>query len=198
MTKRLILVTSPPASGKTYVSKKLAQALKHVVYLDKDTLIVLSKQIFVAADKPYNRSSEYFEKYIRNYEYEAIVDIALEALEYEDIALINAPFTREVRDPAYMNALRERLKQKNARLTVVWVQANPELVHQRMVARGSDRDTWKLANWDQYIASVDFSIPATLDDPAVNDDLLLFQNDDESAFAASMQRVLQVIEGDLG
>ena len=37
--KKLILVTSPPACGKTYVSKKLAENLKHVVYLDKDTLI---------------------------------------------------------------------------------------------------------------------------------------------------------------
>ena len=36
MSKKLILVVSPPACGKTYVSKKLAGALKHVVYLDKD------------------------------------------------------------------------------------------------------------------------------------------------------------------
>ena len=44
--KRLILVTSPPACGKTYVSKELAKALNPIVYMDKDTLIVLSKQIF--------------------------------------------------------------------------------------------------------------------------------------------------------
>ena len=44
--KSLILVTSPPACGKTYVSKAIAKKLDHVVYLDKDTLIVLSKQIY--------------------------------------------------------------------------------------------------------------------------------------------------------
>ena len=43
--KKLILVTSPPACGKTYVSKKLAENLNHVVYLDKDTLIPLSKHL---------------------------------------------------------------------------------------------------------------------------------------------------------
>ena len=37
MKKKLILVTSPPACGKTYISKKLAEELAHVVYLDKDT-----------------------------------------------------------------------------------------------------------------------------------------------------------------
>ena len=46
MKKKLILVTSPPACGKTYISKKLAEELAHVVYLDKDTLIVLSNKLF--------------------------------------------------------------------------------------------------------------------------------------------------------
>ena len=54
MEKKLILVTSPPACGKTYVAKALAKNLKHVVYLDKDTLIVLSKQIFKVAGQPYD------------------------------------------------------------------------------------------------------------------------------------------------
>ena len=49
MNKKLILVTSPPACGKTYVAKALAKQLHNIVYLDKDTLIVLSKQIFKVA-----------------------------------------------------------------------------------------------------------------------------------------------------
>ena len=74
--KRLIMVVSPPASGKTYISKKLAKTLKKVVYLDKDTLIVLSNQIFKVAGEEVNRSSEFFEKNIRNFEYTAILDLA--------------------------------------------------------------------------------------------------------------------------
>ena len=66
MQKKLILVTSPPASGKTYISKLLAKRLKHVVYLDKDTLIMLSKHIFTVAGQPFDRSSDFFEQHIRN------------------------------------------------------------------------------------------------------------------------------------
>ena len=84
MSKKLIIVTSPPACGKTYISKELAKRLNHIVYLDKDTLITLSKQIFVVAGQPYNRSSDFFEKNIRDYEYECVVNLALEALEYEE------------------------------------------------------------------------------------------------------------------
>lgn len=57
--KKMILVTSPPACGKTYISKQLAKNLKHVVYLDKDTLIVLSNRIFDVAGEERNRSSDF-------------------------------------------------------------------------------------------------------------------------------------------
>ena len=77
--KKLILVVSPPACGKTYVSKKLAENLKNVVYLDKDTLIPLSKKIFEAANEEYNRSSDFFNRVIRDVEYEVVLDLAFEA-----------------------------------------------------------------------------------------------------------------------
>lgn len=192
--KKLILVTSPPASGKTYVSKQLAKALRHVVYLDKDTLIPLSNQIFSVAGEDYNRSSDFFNKYIRNYEYETIVALALEALDYDHIVLINAPFTREIRDTTYINNLKAKLKEKDTSLVVIWVVTAIEVVKQRMIARNSDRDTWKLAHWEEYLASCNFEIPSSLDDPAIKDDLLLFQNSSDEEFQTSMKRVLAVLE----
>ena len=108
--KRMILVSSPPACGKTSISKQLAKNLKHVVYLDKDTLIPLSKQIFRAAKKPYDRSSDLFEENIRDYEYEVILNLGFEALQYDDTVLINAPFTREIRTvSSYCSASNPRL-----------------------------------------------------------------------------------------
>ena len=195
MDKKLILVTSPPACGKTYVAKALAKNLKHVVYLDKDTLIVLSKQIFKVAGQPYDRSSAFFQQNIRDYEYDCVLALAMEALDYDDIVLINAPFTQEVRDNAFIADLKAKLAAKGATLAVIWVETSPEVVHQRMIERNSDRDTWKLAHWDEYIATQDFTIPATLDDPAIQDDLLVFPNNDQAEFETSMRYVLGVIEG---
>lgn len=194
MNKKLILVTSPPACGKTYISKQLAKRLKHVVYLDKDTLITLSKQIFVVAGEEYNRSSDFFEENIRDFEYDCIVELALEALEYDNIVLINAPFTREIRDMNYINNLKEKLKEKSANLVVVWVETSPEIVHKRMIERNSDRDTWKLENWDEYIKTCNFEIPNNLDDPNVKDDLLIFKNNNENEFEESMKSILEIFD----
>ena len=192
--KRLILVTSPPACGKTFISKQLSKTLRHVVYLDKDTLITLSKQIFKVANEPYDRSSQFFEDNIRDFEYETIVALALEALDYDDIVLINAPFTEEIRDLNYINNLKARLKEKNARLVVVWVETSIEVCKQRMIARNSDRDTWKLAHWDEYIADCDFRIPTSLDDPKVIDDLLIFKNSSDQEYNESLKSIVEILE----
>lgn len=193
--KELILVTSPPACGKTFISKQLAKNLKNVVYLDKDTLIVLSKQIFVVANQEYNRSSDFFEENIRNYEYYAVVDLALEALDYSDIALINAPFTREVRDRQYMRDLKARLAEKGAVLKVIWVETKPEVCHQRMIERASDRDTWKLEHWDEYISKINFDIPEVINEDNDNT-LMIFKNSSEEEFNESMERITKELLGE--
>lgn len=193
-TKRMILVTSPPACGKTKLSKKLATALNHIVYLDKDSLIPLSKQIFAVANQPYNRSSDFFEKEIRDYEYVVIVDMALEALKYENTVLVNAPFTREIRDMNYINNLKAKLAEVGAKLSVVWIVTDPEVCHKRMIDRASDRDTWKLEHWDEYISSQNFVIPENLRDPDDDESLLLYYNSTDEMADESFAKLLQIFE----
>lgn len=190
MTKRMILVTSPPASGKTYVSKQLAKKLHNIVYLDKDALIPLSSRVFHVAGEENNRSSAFFEEHIRNYEYIAILDIGFEALEYADLVLINAPFTREVRDNEYIKALKEKLAKIGADLVVIWVETDIEVTRQRMIERNSPRDTWKLANWEEYVSSRNYSTP---DIPALADCLVKFHNSSEEEYTKSMERITKFL-----
>lgn len=63
-----------------------------------------------------------------------------------------------------------------------------------MIERNSDRDTWKLSHWDEYIAGCDFTVPKNLDHPSVKDDLILFQNDNEKEFEKSMKNCLGILE----
>ena len=160
MAKHFILITSPPACGKTRLAKRLATELENVVYLDKDTLIPLSKQIFKVAGRSYNRSSKFFQKHIRDFEYDVIIDLGMEAIKFADTVIINAPFTKEVRDEKFINGFKEKLAKVGAKLLVIWISATPELCKYRMVKRNSDRDRWKIKNWDEYVKGVDFSAPA--------------------------------------
>lgn len=49
----------------------------------------------------------------------------MEALDYDDIVLINAPFTQEVRDNAFIADLKAKLAAKGATLAVIWVEPRP-------------------------------------------------------------------------
>lgn len=192
--KKLILVTSPPACGKTFISKELAKALNHIVYLDKDTIIPLSNKIFEVANKENNRSSEFFETYVRDAEYVAIINLALEALDYEDKVLINAPFTREIHNIDYMKKLKEQVNEKDADLIVVWVDTDEEVCRQRMITRGSERDTWKLEHWDEYAATREFNLPEELTEVGVVDSLIIFHNSSEEEFDQSIKEIILDLE----
>ncbi len=45
---------------------------------------------------------------------------------------------------------------------MIWVVTKPEICHQRMIDRNSVRDTWKLEHWDEYVKTIDYSIPEAL------------------------------------
>ena len=158
--------------------------------MDKDTLIVLSKKIFEVANQEYNRSSDFFEENIRNPEYDAIVDLALEALDYNDTVLINAPFTREIRDEEYLTNLREKLAEKGAELAVVWVHTDVEVCHQRMIERNSDRDTWKLEHWDEYVATQNYNPPTNIKE------LIIFNNSSQEEFEASIKKMVAIFRNE--
>ena len=94
----------------------------------------------------------------------------------------------------YILNLKDRLREKNANLVVVWVETSPEFVHERMILRNSERDTWKLAHWDEYLAECNFNIPSNLDDPKIKDDLLIIKNDNRQELEVSMKEVLDILE----
>lgn len=194
MVKKLILVTSPPACGKTYISKALAARLEHVVYLDKDTLTPFPSRFSKWRISPTTAAASSSRTTSCDYEYDCVVDLALEALDYEDKVLINAPFTREIRDMDYIKGLEKKLAEKNATLVVVWVETSPEIVHKRMIDRNSDRDTWKLEHWDEYIAGCNFEIPENLKRPGAKDSLIIFKNNNEKEFENSMKKCVSILD----
>ena len=118
------------------------------------------------------------------------MDLAFESIKYEDLVMVNAPFTREIRDNEYIAALREKLKSYNAKLTVIWIVTDPEVCHQRMIDRASDRDTWKLEHWEEYLSSLNFNIPENIIDPDDEYSLLLYHNSTDEMAAESFEKLM--------
>lgn len=195
MEKKLIIVSAPPASGKTYVSMKIAESLEHVTYLDKDSLVPLSNVAYKIAGIPVEREGEFFHKNIRDVEYDVILEMAFTVLNYEDIVLINAPFTSEIHHPEYIANLRKKLKEKyNAHLVIIWVVCDIQTVKERMIARNSDRDVFKIKNFDSWVKTQDFSIPTYLKVEGDPYSLVIFDNSNDEVFAKSMKSTIDLLE----
>jgi len=67
-----------------------------------------------------------------------------------------------------------------------------------MIERNSDRDTWKLAHWNEYISGINFDVPIALDDPCVKDDLLIFKNSSDEEFTDSLKKTIDILEESSG
>ena len=193
MRKKLILVAAPAACGKTYASKLLAKALEHVVYLDKDDLSYLLRAAFAASGQEVNMDGDFYGQNLRPAEYATILNIAFSALQFEDLVILNAPFVKEVRDEAYMQALADRAHECGAELVLIWVTAPAEVCYARMKNRNSDRDILKLQNWEAFAQANNYEPPYPLADSNIVDALLVFDSRDDASTQLSLENALKKI-----
>lgn len=193
MKKKLIIVCAPPASGKTYVSKRLAEVLPSPVYLDKDDLAPIMKSAFRAAGEEFNMDSAFYSEKLRDAEYETVIGIALSTLAYSDTVILNAPFSREVRDGEYMKALRARAEGVGAELLLVWVTAPIEVIRERMAARGAVRDIGKLRDFESYASRINYSAPSELIECGAVGELFIFDSATPESTERSLEELLTVI-----
>lgn len=191
--KKLILVASPPACGKTYVSEMIAEAASHIVYLDKDDLGDLIRASFAVSGEKVDMDGEFYIKNLRPAEYTTILNIAFSALRFEDTVLLNAPFGSEVRDEEYMQNLKKRANENNAELILIWVTASPDVCYERMKSRNSDRDTEKIKNWEEYVKKINFAPPYELESAGAVDKIIIFDNSDEASFERLLADVVKMI-----
>ena len=58
-----------------------------------------------------------------------------------------------------------------------------------MIKRASDRDAWKLANWDEYISTQNFNAPSNIPE------LFIFDNSSEESYKKSIDDAVKAVRG---
>lgn len=193
MNKKLILVASPPACGKTYVSELIAKNIGHIVYLDKDDLCDLLRASFVCSGKEVDMDGDFYLKNLRSAEYSTILNIAFSAIRFEDLVLLNAPFVKEVCNIEYIQKLKDRANENDAELLLIWVTAPKDVCYERMKKRNSNRDVLKLKNWDEYVKNINFEPPVELETKGAVDKLIVFDAKDDESVRISLEDTIKII-----
>lgn len=153
-----ILIGGYAGSGKSEFARLLAIKTGWAV-LDKDTITrPPTEQLLIAIGKPASdRESETYLTQVRPLEYEALEATVIENLECSNSVIASAPYLREFTNKAWIDRAKAQYEALNATIHFIWLHTDANTMLSYLRRRGAARDSTKLSEWHNYLATVDFS-----------------------------------------
>jgi predicted kinase len=146
-----LLITGPPASGKSTLAGVVAARL-HAALLDQDVVTGALTAVVGDLVGTHDLDDPTLANLTRGARYEALLATAVHNLSVGTPVVLVAPFSAERGDPRAWNTVRDRLREAGGRPVLVWLRLPADELVRRLRSRRAARDRGKLADLDAFVA----------------------------------------------
>lgn len=153
-----LLVSGPPASGKTTLAAVLARRLGACL-LDLDTVTGALTESIGKLVGSNDLDSPALTGDVRAARYECLLAAAEDNVRIGMPVVLVAPFTAERTTPGAWEPVRDRLIAAGGRPHLVWLRVSGDELVRRLRARGAARDAAKLADPEAFLTSHSVTAP---------------------------------------